>query len=54
MAAALRAAWWSGAAAGLVAASLLMCVVGWPAARIGVWVNVVLLAALTVGRSLWS
>ena len=48
---ALRRAWAPSAATTLVVASLLMCVTAWPATRFGIGVNVVLLAALLIGRT---
>lgn len=46
---ALQTAWALRLAAFAVVASLLMCVVGWPEARIGVAVNIALLVLLAAG-----
>ena len=51
LAAAFQLSWWPEAATGLAVASLLMCVTSWPAARIGVAVNVVLLVGLQIARA---
>jgi hypothetical protein len=48
-AAALDRSGWTTVAAWVTGASLVMCVVGWPAARIGVFVNLALLGALLAG-----
>lgn len=42
--------WWVPAAASLAVGSLLLCVLGWPEARIGVAVNLILLMALSLMR----
>jgi hypothetical protein len=44
--AALRAAWWLPVAPWILGASLLLCVLGWPASRIGIAQNVILAALL--------
>ena len=44
--------WWSPVATTMILASSVMCVVEWPAARIGLAVNAALLAGLLVVRSL--
>jgi len=41
--------WWAPLTAGVLAASLAMCVLAWPEARIGVAVNLVVLGVLAVG-----
>ena len=45
----LRRGWAPSAATPVLVASLLMCVLAWPLTRIGVGVNVALLAALLIG-----
>ena len=40
------AAWWSDATVGLVCASLALCAASWPAARVGVVANLVVLLIL--------
>ena len=50
VAAMVGAAWWSGAAVAAILASLLMCAASWPAARIGMWVNLALLMGLLISR----
>jgi hypothetical protein len=46
--------WWIPAAQVVALASLVMCVMNWPAARIGAAVNVVLLIVLEIGHAaLW-
>jgi hypothetical protein len=42
--------WWSMAVTAISAASLLLCVANWPAARIGFVVNVLILAGVQVAR----
>ena len=42
------ASWWPATLAAAAVASLAMSVAFWPAARIGVWIDAVLLAALAV------
>ena len=49
---ALREAWWPVTAAIIIVASLILCVVGWPEARIGVYVNLVIAALLLAGYRL--
>jgi hypothetical protein len=44
--------WWIPTSIGVVVASLLLSGVEWPEARIGLFVNVLLLAALALGRRL--
>jgi hypothetical protein len=48
----LRLYWWMDAAIGLAAASLVLCLLGWPDSRIGVPVNLAILAALLLGTRL--
>jgi hypothetical protein len=51
----LRAGWWPTGAIVTAAASLALCVVGWPDARTGLAVNVVILtAALAVLNAGWG
>lgn len=50
MAAMLGAAWWAGAAYFTALLSLALCALEWPAAQIGVPVNVVIAVALLAGR----
>jgi len=45
-----RQAWWVPATAWASAFSLVLCVIGWPDARIGVFVNLALLALSLLGR----
>ena len=49
---ALRQAWWPVVTTIIIAASLILCVVGWPEARIGVYVNLVIAALLLAGYRL--
>lgn len=42
----LRAPWWSGLALGAAIGSLLLALVSLPAARVGVWANLLILALL--------
>jgi hypothetical protein len=49
---ALRQAWWPVATTVVITASLMLCVVGWPEARIGVYVNLVVAALLLAGYRL--
>lgn len=50
----LGAGWWDDSATVLLAASFLMCVAHWPAARVGAAVNVFLLVGLQIARAaLW-
>lgn len=46
------AAWWYPAALAVLGVSAVFCVVGWPAARIGLWVNAALVALVIVGTRL--
>ena len=48
---ALRRSWAPSAATLMVAASLVMCVIAWPITRIGLGINVALIAALLIGRA---
>jgi hypothetical protein len=45
-----RVAWWPGFTAAVTAASLILCVLNWPQARMGVYVNLAILAILMVAR----
>jgi hypothetical protein len=47
-----QATWWSGMAFSSIAASLLLTVAEWPLTKIGVAVNITLLAILLAGVSL--
>jgi hypothetical protein len=44
----LGAGWWNEAATALALASLVMCAVNWPAARLGAVANLVVLLVLTI------
>ena len=46
--------WWSAAATAAALASLVICLVQLPEARIGAVVDLLLLAALVVGRHFWK
>ena len=49
-----RAPWWPSYAAAVSLASLALCVVGWPEARIGLAINAVLIALLVLAtRTGW-
>ena len=48
----MRQGWWPGAALAVASLSLVMSVLGWPDARIGVALNAVILLLLTLGPSL--
>lgn len=49
---ALRQTWWPALTTVIITASLMLCVVGWPEARIGVYVNLVIAALLLAGYRL--
>ncbi len=49
---ALRQAWWPVMTTIIITASLMLCVVGWPEARIGLYVNLLLAALLMAGYRL--
>ena len=42
--------WWSSTAIGVAVASLLLSLVQWPESRIGVLVNLLIIAAIVLGR----
>lgn len=46
----LRLPWWPTVTLATSAFSLLLCITGWPDARIGVFVNLILIAFLLVNR----
>jgi len=46
------APWWYPAALVVLTASAVFCVVGWPAARIGLWVNAGVIALVIIGARL--
>jgi hypothetical protein len=48
----LRQTWWPVVTTVIITASLMLCVVGWPEARIGVYVNLVIAALLLAGYRL--
>ncbi len=48
-----NASWWPGLAIGLAAASLTLCLVQLPETKVGVVLNVVLIAALVGQRAGW-
>ena len=48
----LHRGWWAGVAMVAIAASLALCVLEWPAARIGVPVNLAIVAAIVLGQQL--
>ena len=51
----LRASWWLPLTVSVVGASLILCAAGWPAARIGVFVNVGILAILAAAMAVdWA
>jgi len=47
-----RAPWWFPATVSVSVFSLVLCSIGWPDSRIGIYVNVALLAAMLGGRHL--
>jgi hypothetical protein len=49
---ALRQAWWPATTAIVLLGSLALCVVGWPEARAGVYVNLLIAALLMAGYRL--
>ena len=46
------ATWWYPATLVVITASAVFCAIGWPEARIGLWVNAALLALVIVGARL--
>ncbi len=48
----LSAHWWLPAAVAVTASSLVLCTVGWPEARIGLFINVALLLLFAVAERL--
>lgn len=50
LAAWLRFSWWMGAATWLASVSLVLSALGWPASKIGVPVNLAILAAILIGH----
>ena len=50
--AAMNAPWWFSMAIATAVASLVLCLVWWPEARIGVPINVALIVTLVLGRRL--
>lgn len=49
VAAIARAPWWTNGALAVVAASIVLCLLGWPAARLGLLMNAILVALLWSG-----
>jgi len=53
--AALDTRWWGTLALGAALASMMLCVIGWPDARIGLPVNLLIVTALVLGRRfIWA
>lgn len=53
--AALDSPWWGTLALGAALGSLMLCAIGWPDARVGVPVNLLIVTALVLGRrSVWA